>query len=115
MRPGLLGPGSFLEPMAFAFLSLQDVLDIHEDQLARYGGLQGFNYFEGVESATTAPQQMWEAEYLHEDVLEMAAAYLFGFAAAQHFTDGNKRTGAATATEFLARNGFILDCPWESL
>jgi len=45
----------------------------------------------------------------------MAAAYLFGFAASQGFTDGNKRTGAACATEFLARNGYQLGCPWEEL
>jgi prophage maintenance system killer protein len=40
----------------------------------------------------------------------MAAAYLFHFAASQGFIDGNKRTGAATATEFLARNGYMLSC-----
>jgi death-on-curing family protein len=45
----------------------------------------------------------------------MAAAYLFHFAASQGFADGNKRTGAATATEFLARNGYMLSCGWEEL
>ena len=54
-------------------------------------------------------------EYLHPDIAAMAAAYLFHFAAAQGFVDGNKRTGAATATEFLARNGYMLACPWEEL
>jgi prophage maintenance system killer protein len=29
--------------------------------------------------------------------------------------DGNKRTGAATATEFLARNDYMLSCGWEEL
>ena len=48
--------------------------------------------------------------WLHTDITEMAAAYLFHFAAAQGFSDGNKRTGAACATEFPVRNGYDLDC-----
>ena len=45
----------------------------------------------------------------------MTAAYLFHFAAAQGFVDGNKRTGAVCATTFLALNGYDLDCTDDEL
>src|SRR5688500_12168877 len=56
------------------------------------------------------PQSAMCGEYLHSDIAEMAAAYLFHFAAAQGFVDGNKRTAVVTTVEFLGRNGYILNC-----
>ncbi|HEX8911969.1 MAG TPA: type II toxin-antitoxin system death-on-curing family toxin [Humisphaera sp.] len=98
------------------FLTFQDVLDIHADQLARHGGRDGFIDRTVVESAVFQPGQMFGGQYLHEDIAEMAAAYLYHLSASQGFVDGNKRTAAASATEFLARDGYYLaDCPWEEL
>jgi death-on-curing protein len=97
------------------FLSLQDVLEIHADQLKRHGGREGFVDKNVVESAVAQPQARMFGEYLHPDIPMMAAAYLFHLAASQGFIDGNKRTGAASATEFLARNGYMLSCAWEEL
>jgi death on curing protein len=97
------------------FLTLKDVIAIHDDQLNRYGGRAGFVDENVVKSATAQPQATMFGQYLHPDIAMMAAAYLFHFAASQGFADGNKRTGAATATEFLARNGYMLSCGWEEL
>ena len=94
----------------FAFLTLDDVLEIHSDQLARYGGLDGFIDRGVVESALAQPQASMFGEFLHRDIAEMAAAYLFHFAATQGFVDGNKRTALVTTLVFLARNGYRLDC-----
>jgi death-on-curing protein len=91
------------------FLSLDDVLAIHADQLARYGGRAGFVDRNVVEGVTAAPQATMFGSYLNEDIAAMAAAYLFSFAASQGFTDGNKRTAAACAIEFLLRNGYDLN------
>ncbi|MCJ7653117.1 MAG: type II toxin-antitoxin system death-on-curing family toxin, partial [Actinobacteria bacterium] len=41
---------------------------------------------------------------LHEDVFEMAAAYLFHMVRDHPFVDGNKRTGAVAALVFLSIN-----------
>ena len=98
-----------------AFLTLDDVLEIHADQLARYGGRDGFIDRNVVASAVAQPQAGMFGQYLHEDLAEMAAGYLFHFAAAQGFVDGNKRTAAACATVFLARNGYELDCTDDEL
>jgi len=97
------------------FLTLKDVLAIHDDQLKRYGGRAGFIDENEVKSATAQPQAKMFGQYLHPDIAMMAAAHLFHFAASQGFADGNKRTGAATAAEFLARNGYMLSCGWEEL
>ena len=39
------------------------------------------------------------------DLFDIAASYAFHLAEAQAFIDGNKRTAAASALIFLARNG----------
>lgn len=97
------------------FLSIDDILEIHRRQLDLYGGLDGFNDRNVVESAAAQARASMFGQYLHEDLAEMAAAYLFHFAASQGFTDGNKRTAAACATVFLGRNGYELDCTDDEL
>jgi death-on-curing protein len=92
------------------FLTFEDVVELHAEQLARYGGREGFIDENVVRSAVAMPQAAMFGKYLHEDIAEMAAAYLFHFAAAQGFTDGNKRTALASSVEFLARNGYMLNC-----
>jgi death-on-curing protein len=47
--------------------------------------------------------------YMHEDIFEMAAAYLFHIVQNHPFIDGNKRTGAASAYIFLAMNNIMFD------
>jgi death-on-curing protein len=99
----------------FEFLTVDDVLEIHSDQLRRYGGSEGVLDNNVVLSAAGSAEVSMYGQYLNADITEMAASYLFGFAASQGFVDGNKRTGAACAAEFLARNGYQLDCLWEEL
>lgn len=45
------------------------------------------------------------------DLADLAASYLKGFARAQGFSDGNKRTGLACALVLLALNGHALHVP----
>lgn len=97
------------------FLTIEDVLAIHADQLARYGGADGIIDPNVVESAAVSAQHSMFGEYLNKDIAEMAACYFFGFAASQGFQDGNKRTGVAAAGEFLARNGYRLTCGWQEM
>jgi death-on-curing protein len=102
-----------VEPIQF--LTIDDVIEIHSDQLARYGGGDGFIDRGVVESALAQPQATMFGQYLHTDIAEMAAAYLFHFAASQGFIDGNKRTAAVTTGVFLARNGYRLACTDDEL
>jgi death on curing protein len=51
------------------------------------------------------PQATFEGEYLHRDLHEMAATYLFHIVKNHPFVDGNKRTGVIAALAFLEANG----------
>ncbi|HQK89280.1 type II toxin-antitoxin system death-on-curing family toxin [Mangrovibacter phragmitis] len=93
------------------FLSLTEVLDIHQDQLVRYGGGSGIRDIELLKSALGMPAATYGGEYLHTDVYEMAAAYLFHLVKNHPFVDGNKRVGAVAALVFLVLNGYDFDAP----
>jgi len=93
------------------FLSLTEVLEIHQDQLARYGGGSGIRDIELLKSALGMPAATYGGEYLHTDVYEMAAAYLFHLVKNHPFVDGNKRVGAVAALVFLVLNGYDFDAP----
>ena len=76
---------------------------LHDQSLRRFGGLAGVGNPGLVEAALGSAQNtFW---YGHGDLFDIAAAYAFHVAESQAFTDGNKRTGAASALAFLARNG----------
>lgn len=86
------------------FLSVDDVLAIHEDTIAHEGGLAGLREPGLLESAVLMPQQQFAGEYLHDGLPAMAAAYLFHIAQNHAFHDGNKRTAVLAALVFLAVN-----------
>jgi death-on-curing protein len=83
------------------FLDLDDVLDLHEMQIERYGGARGMRDQGLLESAIGMPQASFGGEYFHHGPFEMAAAYAFHIAENQPFVDGNKRTALAAALVFL--------------
>jgi len=87
------------------FLDLEEVLEIHNDQIKRYGGTGGIRDLGLLQSALATPQAGSSTEYYHADLFEMAAAYLFHIVKNHPFLDGNKRTGIAAALVFLELNG----------
>lgn len=97
------------------FLSLGELLEIHRDQIARYGGSHGLRDLDLLKSALGMPQATFGGEYLHTDVFEMAAAYLFHIVKNHPFIDGNKRAGAVSALVFLALNGYDFTAPQNTL
>ena len=102
------------------FLDVDDVLLIHEDQLAVYGGSAGVRDAGLLESAVAMPRATAGGELAHEDLFAMAAAYAFHVAQNQPFLDGNKRTALATCLVFLSENELLPDeklnvAAWEAL
>ncbi len=93
------------------FLSLSEVMEIHQDQIARYGGATGIRDVELLKSAIGMPSTTYRGEFLHTDIYEMAAAYLFHIVMNHPFVDGNKRVGAVTAFAFLFLNGYDFNAP----
>lgn len=87
------------------FLTPDDILDRHLVQLERYGGSVGVRDNSLLQSALAQPQAAFGGQYLHADLYEMAAAYLFHIVMNHPFIDGNKRTGTEAALVFLDLNG----------
>jgi death-on-curing protein len=90
-----------MEPL---FLTLDEVLEIHEEQIEQYGGSSGLRDYGGLESAIATPHATFDGEYLHPSIPAMAAAYLFHLCQNHAFIDGNKRVGANAAITFLLMN-----------
>ncbi len=91
--------------MSITFLTLDEVMHIHREQIELYGGSDGVRDIGLLESAVAMPAAGFGDEYLHKDVPEMAAAYLFHIVQNHPFIDGKKRAGAVTAMAFLEMNG----------
>jgi death on curing protein len=91
------------------FLGLDEIIEIHADQIKRYGGHSGKRDIELLKSAIAMPAACFSGDYLHTDIYEMAAAYLFHFARNHPFMDGNKRTGAVASAVFLIMNEIELN------
>lgn len=101
--------------MQIDFLSVDDVLEIHADQIERYGGEHGVRELGLLESAVQQPQAGFNGEYLHTDIYEMAAAYAFHIVQNHPFIDGNKRAGAASSLVFLDINNIEITAPKGSI
>lgn len=57
------------------FLEVDDVLEIHADQLEVYGGGAGLRDRGLLESAVAQPRASFGGELAHEGLFAMAAAY----------------------------------------
>ncbi|SRR5665213_27775 len=90
------------------FLSLEKLLEIHQIQITEFGGSHGVRDIGLLQSATVMPQAQFGGQYLHPDLYEMAAAYLYHVALNHPFVDGNKRVAAMAADIFLLMNGIQL-------
>jgi death-on-curing protein len=101
--------------MSPQFLTLDEVMDIHCDQIKRYGGTLGVRDVTLLKSALAAPQSGFGDQYLHGDLFEMASAYLFHVVQNHPFFDGNKRVGTAAAFTFLELNGVETKIPNRAL
>jgi death-on-curing protein len=85
------------------FLTKEEVLAYHAQQLALFGGQSGLGDEGLLESALVQPQNT----YLYDraaDLLDLAAGYAFHIAKNHPFQDGNKRTALQAALGFLAVN-----------
>ncbi|RMH57761.1 MAG: type II toxin-antitoxin system death-on-curing family toxin [Candidatus Hydrogenedentota bacterium] len=88
------------------FLELTEGLEVHRSQIERYGGSHGVRDLGLLESAVETPRATFGEVFLHSDLFEMAAAYLYHIAMNHPFIDGNKRTAFVAALVFLRMNGY---------
>lgn len=97
------------------FLTLDEILSLHEEQIAEFGGLASVRDLGLLQSAIGTASATFGGSYLHQTIPEMASAYLFSICRNHPFLDGNKRTAAAAALTFLDINGLELDASEDEL
>ena len=93
--------------MVFKFLSRRLVEQMHAMQIDRFGGLAGLRDEGSLESALGRPVN--KANYGCDDIVELAAACLFGLARNHAFLDGNKRIAIVSCGVFLLRHGYSIE------
>ena len=93
---------------SIVFLSVEDVLLLHDDTMSHEGGLSGVRDHGLLDAGVAMPRQQFGGEYLHRGVPAMAAAYLYHLAQNHPFHDGNKRVAVMAAYVFLDANGMEL-------
>ncbi|HWC15548.1 MAG TPA: type II toxin-antitoxin system death-on-curing family toxin [Terriglobales bacterium] len=82
------------------YLTLEDILTIHDELVQRFGGTAGVRDLNALNSALGRPQSGYYA-----DVIEEAAALFESIAQNHPFVDGNKRTAITATAVFLRLNG----------
>ena len=87
------------------FLTIGEVLEIHADQIAKFGGSMGLRDIGALESAIMRPMMGYYA-----GLVEEAAALLESLAMNHPFVDGNKRAALASTDAFLRLNDSHIDC-----
>ncbi len=97
------------------FLTFEQILVIHYDQIERYGGSHGLRDLALLESAIFRPQTTFGNEALYSDIYSKASALMHSLLLNHPFIDGNKRTAVVSCIVFLEINGTSLKISQEEL
>lgn len=87
------------------YLTLEQLISIHDACIVAFGGLSGIRDANLLASALEAPRTSLFGEEMHPSVYDKAAAYLYHIVQNHPFNDGNKRTGLSASLLFLNTNG----------
>ncbi|MEK7633754.1 MAG: type II toxin-antitoxin system death-on-curing family toxin [Patescibacteria group bacterium] len=98
-----------------AYLTLEQVLLIHEDQVDRYGGSHGLRDIALLESAIYRSQATFGGIDLYPSIFEKAGALVHSLLLNHPFVDGNKRTAIASMLVFLEINGYLFSITQKEL
>ncbi len=89
---------------AIQFLTVDEVLAIHERVIEEFGGAPGVRDHGLVDSAVYRPRSGY-----YDELLSMAAALFESLLMNHPFVDGNKRVAFFATDVFLRINGFHID------
>jgi death-on-curing protein len=85
-------------------ISYEDVLNIHEFLIYKFGGTQGIRDESLLHSALSRPFQTFDQVDLYKSHIEKAAALIESVVINHPFIDGNKRTGYVLMRLYLMEN-----------
>jgi len=93
------------------YLSLLEVLELHETIISSSGGSYGIRDIKALESAINQPRITFDQTDLYPDIISKASALCFSLVMNHPFADGNKRVGHAAMETFLILNGYEIEAP----
>jgi len=99
----------------YRFLSEEDILYIHNNQINLYGGESGIRSQELLNSAVSHVRTEFAGVKLYKNLIEIASAYIYHICQNHCFIDGNKRTALVAGLVFLNLNGLDILDPEEKL
>ncbi|RLB00848.1 MAG: type II toxin-antitoxin system death-on-curing family toxin [Deltaproteobacteria bacterium] len=88
------------------YLSLVEILELHEAIISSFGEAHGIRDIRALESAINQLRATFDKIDLYPDIISKAAALCFFIVMGHPFTDGNKRVGHAAMEIFLVLNGY---------
>lgn len=91
------------------YLSLPEILEIHDKIIEVSGGARGILDMHALESSINQPRITFNRTDLYPDIIAKAAALCFFIVMNHPFVDGNKRVGHAAMEIFLILNGFEIE------
>lgn len=91
------------------FVTLDEVLIIHDRMLEVGGGREGVRDFTLLHSAIERPKAQFGGRFLYSSIWLAAAALFHSLAKNHPFEDGNKRTAYFSTMRFLNKNGYLLE------
>jgi len=83
------------------YLTIEQVLEIHEALVEKFGGLIGIRDINLLISAVEAPKAAMFGDDLYPTIFDKAAVCLFHIVRNHSFNDANKRTSFLAAYLFL--------------
>jgi death-on-curing protein len=87
-----------------SYPTVDDVIAVHAQLIAKFGGSLGIRDRGALESALARPQSGYYA-----DILQEAAALWESLSQNHPFVDGNKRVAVTVTAAFLKVNGYLLE------
>jgi death-on-curing protein len=87
---------------------IEDILQVHQFSIDKYGGGTGIREMGSLESAIARPFQTFGGEDLYATIFEKAAALAESLIVNHPFVDGNKRTGFLAMATLLEDDGYFL-------
>ena len=93
------------------YLSLVEILELHQAVISSTGGSKGIRDLGALESATNQPRLTFDQSDLYPDIISKAASLCYSLVMNHPFVDGNKRVGHAAMETFLILNGMEIDAP----
>lgn len=97
------------------YLTLEEVIVIHDKMLEVGGGREGIRDFALLHSAIERPKATFAGKSLYPTIWLQAAALIHSLIKNHPFNDGNKRTAIFSAMRFLKKNGYELYISQKSL